>query len=214
MILCLACASLYPDSEANPLICPRCGHPVDRERYERIANYARDAARYGYSYRERYEAQGTSVKYAHKPDYVLSFLAIAVLSGITYDLLKLAIHRIVRSCRAKGLSIREDIEDPEWLDVFIAHVRSFREGMPNATNEIQQECRKEMYVDAYSRAVASLLSDALLHGAEPPTQDQIKAALGAAHEEVASRKAPQADDFEGCWVKIRMAKHSGESPAA
>ena len=213
MLLCLGCASLYPDSGDDPITCVRCGHSMERARYNRIAEYAREAARYGHQYRLRYEADGTGTKYCLAPDEVLSFVAIAALSGIigsaAYDLVKAVAAKIVQACRAERLTTHDDPSDPARIEELLASIRSYLNGMPEASEEIRAECRKEKLIDAYSQATAAWLFESPRTRTGPPSEEEmkeeIKGALLEAQAELAARETPSASDFDDCWRQITTA---------
>jgi len=131
-ILCSACASIYLASQGGRLICTTCGLETDRFLYERLFEYSKTAAHYGYKYRKYYEKQVEdegkidTVASLSEPSMLMSFLGMAALSGIignvATDIVRKAVKTILAKLKELGMDKDQDnLADSAEMDVCPFH---------------------------------------------------------------------------------------------
>jgi DNA-directed RNA polymerase subunit RPC12/RpoP len=160
--LCFRCATIYEPSEDGLIRCPKCQYIFPQERYDKLIDYARGAAEFGYNYRrafERdYEEDGTcSRRYSLSFDEILMFCAAAALSGIignvAYDVIKAALNKIIVQHKSRGqrrgIATTEDIlNDSHEFEIFVYYITDYYNGMPNLNPEIKNAILDEIRTHA------------------------------------------------------------------
>jgi len=139
--ICNNCGTLIDNAT-----CPSCG--VMNRRYVIDINddNVKWAVRYGYQYRKQSvlhaKDKGTSLHYClHSASEVLLWIGGAVLSGITWDLLKLGVKKLLAVIKSEGRyesldkETKEVISDEDKLYEFYEYVEEYQQGFVNISEE-------------------------------------------------------------------------------
>lgn len=209
--ICFNCAHLFQSS--NEIItCPECSFTIERDRYEKLINYASDAVEFGYHYRQTYEddlqAGELNVRHALVFDDIWIFAGLAALSGIignaAYDVLKIVIRKL-REKRAEVIEYDmvqqalKNLENEEELRLFLQYILDYHNSLENVDAQVKGVIIEEMIIDV-------LLED-------PSTADENirslanrkdrKRLLEKAIKQIASRERPTKADFKDFWKGLK-----------
>lgn len=172
--VCFGCGDVFikPTDGDRDIDCD-CGFSIDRSSYEHLLYESKCVFRFGVMYRRMYIEQFGDAKsgkndpgYACLPDYsvFLTFVALAAASGVTYDVLKYILAKLLFAS-VKFAELDDDDASMEFDENDMAHffhfcteendlknlqveATEFYEGMPsvvgNVRQAIAQECNPDM----------------------------------------------------------------------
>lgn len=160
--ICNNCGTLIDNAT-----CPSCG--VMNRRYVIDINddNVKWAVRYGYQYRKQAvlhaNNKDTSLHYClHSASEVLLWIGGAVLSGITWDLLKLGVKKLFAVIQSEGRyesldkETKEVISDEDKLYEFYEYVEEYQQGFVNISEEEYKYIESEMSADFQSEEIGKL----------------------------------------------------------
>lgn len=215
-LICIRCASVYEPSKDELYRCPKCSFVVKKEFYNKLINYAKGAAEYGYIYRLTYEQdyerdKTLSKRYKLSAEEIWTFCALAALSGIignvAYDVLKGATKKIIDQFKSKGDSgdineIEDVMNNSDKFDLFIYYLTDYYNGMPNVNPAIRDTIVEEIQADSFSDTMSTLMAS--LEKPERISQKHqdinkiLKETLS--QEEITSDvQTPEQSDFDEFW---------------
>jgi hypothetical protein len=144
--ICLGCASLDVSVRKDALVCNNCGFSFTESAYNEIVKYAAHVTRYGHQYKkafaradEEYKRTGRRIDYYLTTSDVLTFAALAVLSGIigntAHELVKAALSAI-RDSIAKDRALSQrisqflNLEEEQQVKEFMDNIQYFDRELP------------------------------------------------------------------------------------
>lgn len=211
-LICFNCANLFSYEGGSNIVCPECAFSINRKVYNRLINYASEAAEYGYLYRQTYEKDfhkgKLNSRYQISFDEIWIFAALAALSGVignaTYDLIKIAINKIRRK-RAEFtkasifVSASRVLGNEEQFKLFLRYIEEFhKQGLKGLPDEVAIAILEEMFVDETVKL--------LPRGSDGEHRVASKEELIEIHRQalvnVASKKKPKKKDFEKFWEEM------------
>lgn len=158
MIYCTKCNNIY---KGNNLKCPFCGYT--NQNYKNIKKRSRDAIYYGYLYRVSYEEQlqlhsNIRTHYSlSSPNIIWEFLAMVVITGSTYDIVKSIAIKIYKEIKLKLFDknkLKELIEDKNKLNTFIIYIKEYDENKMNTFKEVKENIKEEIIAEEISKAIS------------------------------------------------------------
>ncbi|MEQ1912237.1 MAG: hypothetical protein ABMA15_25680 [Vicinamibacterales bacterium] len=207
-VLCLRCAALHHRG-ATPLVCPVCGFEISPTDYSAIERYAREAAYFGYLYRQQFEKdfaknpESEIRYYLVPPGEILTYLALVAVSGIiggaSWDLCKLAFQRIRARLSPtddeRESTLRSELRG-EAVDQFFEYMRDYHAGRLGSSNEVAAAVREERLAHRLTERVTPLLRAPMPDGVDP--EKFIADAIG----KIEDPPRPQPEDLRNCWSEI------------
>lgn len=172
--ICLSCANIYACESGSAEIwtCPACGTEIRADTYEPIMREARDAVQFGWNYRRRYERDlrergRIDTHYSLAPyDEILSFIALAVISGIvggaSYDAAKAALRKILDFAGQKGRRGEESrifslIDNREDMELFLRYIDEYYTSFDEIDEAVRNAVFEEMVVDQISPTLERII---------------------------------------------------------
>ena len=160
--ICNNCGTLIDNAT-----CPNCGVLNLRYVIDINDDNVKWAVRYGYQYRKQavLHANNKDPSLHHclpEASQVLFWIAGAVLSGITYDLLKLGVKKLLASFQKDGkydfldVETKEVLSEEEKLYEFYEYVEEYQQGFVNISEEEYKYIESEMRADFESEEIAKL----------------------------------------------------------
>ena len=160
--ICNNCGTLIDNAT-----CPNCGVLNLRYVIDINDDNVKWAVRYGYQYRKQAvlhaNNKDTSSHYClHSASEVLLWIGGAVLSGITWDLLKLGVKKLFAVIQSEGRyesldkETKEVISDEGKLYEFYEYVEEYQQGFVNISEEEYKYIESEMRADFESEEIAKL----------------------------------------------------------
>lgn len=208
--ICFNCASIFPIVEDKELSCHDCGYAVKAETYNKIMNYAFDAAYFGHLYRKAYEKQLAEKKeikrryFLGEPSTILCFVAVAALSGVIGNLTTELVKKIYRAIASKAKKCNEDIGQKEDaflnnfdIDVYIEEVKIFHNDFQGIDPAVRSSIKEEMIVHEMGNSLLPMINKG-----EDISQEMIAEAVKKAFEKIESRKKLSKQDIDNFWKAI------------
>lgn len=152
--ICLNCGQIN-----DSLNCPTCGCSTTKEEYNSIMKQANDAIRYGYFYRKIAEeaTKNENIRYHFcitNPSDFIEWIASLVISGVSFDLIKLFVKNIYSFVKSKFNNpdkkqekIIEILENEEELRLFVRYTREFHAGLKGVDSKIVKYIQEEINAD-------------------------------------------------------------------
>lgn len=159
--ICNNCGDLI-----NNRTCPQCGAGISLYTVNIDDDNVKWAVRYGYQYRKQAvlhakEKETSLHNCLTDASEVLFWIAGAVLSGITYDLLKLGVKKLFDSFQKDGKYDSLDVETKEVLSEeklyeFYEYVEEYKQGFVNISEAEYKYIESEMFADFYSEEICKM----------------------------------------------------------
>jgi len=215
-VLCFNCCSIFSAKNNPDKKCPECGYCPNPRQYKNIMTYAISSVYYGHDYRQRYEKQlaetgEITARYALSgPAIILSFLAVAALSGIiggiSHDIVKKVFQVISRKAIKHKDDIRQNkihITNDMDINIFIQHVNDFHHDFKNMEPIIKLAVKEEMFAWEKSDAVKKALKK-VMKKKKFTDEDIFNATMKGLKKVEHPHKLykPSKKDFAGFWDKI------------
>ena len=221
MVLCCSCAAFFEGDSGSVLQCPHCGWRIDDGAYKALLGAAQGAAKYGWQYRRRYEADvaqyGRVERYYCLPECeeALHYAALAAASGIIGGLADDAVKQVIRKIAAalrrdegksEETSIFYLIDHPEEMDRFIQYIDEYYTCFDSISEEVRNAVFEEMVVDKMSPTMDRLLQEANpdmdtegIRRISPFPEEEIFRCMLEVRREVDQRHKLRREDFAGFW---------------
>ena len=122
LALCCSCGTVFEADSGPEYQCPRCGWRIAAGEYRALLSAAQEAAKFGWQYRRRYEADmaeyGRIERYYALPECeeALQFAALAAASGVIGGLAYDAVKRVIRKIAA---AVKRDEKQSTETSIFI-----------------------------------------------------------------------------------------------
>lgn len=210
IVFCLSCANVYK-CKGKILICPECEFKIEYKDYKRLIDLSSEAMQFGYQYRKKFEKvyrknKKITIRYALTPLHeFVGFVALAALSGVTWDLLKIIVKKIedkILSIEIIPEDVKEVIEDDERLREFKKYVEDYVDGWPELHPTIKEAIQDEMRAHGVTNHMKKLYP-AVDDFAKIPREEHVKETLKAlmeARKFVESSKKPDFGKYaDGLW---------------
>lgn len=152
--ICLNCGQIN-----DSLNCPTCGYSTTKEEYNSVMKQANDAIRYGYFYRKIAEEATKNEKNRYhfcitNPSDFIEWIASLVISGVSFDLIKLFVKNIYSFVKSKFSNpdkkqekIIEIFENEEELRLFVRYTKEFHAGLKDVDSKIIKYIQEEINAD-------------------------------------------------------------------
>lgn len=160
--ICNNCGA-FLDSQA----CPNCGTANSVRTFNIYDENVKWAVRYGYQYRKkavlRAEQKEGSLHFClHDASEVLLSIGGAILSGITWDLLKFGVKKLFAALHNEGRydsldkETQEVLSEEKKLYEFYEYVEEYKQGFINISEEEYKYIEEEMFADFQSEEIGKL----------------------------------------------------------
>ncbi|MBO7278959.1 MAG: zinc ribbon domain-containing protein [Bacteroidales bacterium] len=160
--ICNNCGA-FLDSQA----CPNCETANSVRTFNIYDENVKWAVRYGYQYRKkavlRAEQKEGSLHFClHDASEVLLWIGGAILSGITWDLLKLGVKKLFAALHDEGRydsldkETQEVLSEEKKLYEFYEYVEEYKQGFINISEEEYKYIEEEMFADFQSEEIGKL----------------------------------------------------------
>lgn len=160
--ICNNCGTLINDTT-----CPTCGVTNNLYVVDVDDDNVKWAVRYGYQYRKEAvllagQKDGSLNFCLPNAGEVLLWIGGAVLSGITWDLLKLGVKKLFTALQNEGRyesldkETKEVLSEEEKLYEFYEYVEEYKQGFVNISEEEYEYIESEMRADFESEEIAKL----------------------------------------------------------
>jgi hypothetical protein len=170
-LVCLNCLEPWPVNAPLVVVCPICGARHDVATRERICRLARDATRFGYEYRYRFESQVLELGKIRKfyvlgpTDPVIITVVLSILKSlatkVAYDVIKASATAVMERCRSKlsaGKIKKAGLNDLS-VDTLIGTTRDFANDLDGVDSRVRDAIHEEIRAETVSKAtVRTLLS--------------------------------------------------------
>lgn len=222
--ICFFCATVFEESNEKVLQCPCCGEKVMVNKYELILKDVRDAVHYGWDYRRRYEKdlkeEGKITKryFLFDPETILSFIAVAAVSGIiggvAHDTVKKVINKIIHTFKDLGgvetnSKIFELIENDENMNKFVQYIDEYYNCFDSINEEVRNAIFEEMIVDKISPTLEKIIQSENpninvdnIKEINPFSEEEIFKSMIEVRRDLENKKKLDSTVFQDFWKNI------------
>lgn len=181
--------------------------------------WAHEAVRYGYDYRRSFERAKTEqtkpTETIHfclpPPEQILVFAAAAAASGIignaAYDLIKVAIKKIMTECSNKGMLPRAEtvhlLTDQQEFEQFLKYLEEFYQGMRDVDEKIRAQILEEVFADKIGGIFEKNYGKY-----DPFDPEMFKFEVKKVIKKLKNRDKPSHSDFKSLWKVLQITEDS------
>ena len=161
--ICYKCAEVFDGDR-----CPNCGAETTTKTMDELNKNAYMAVRYGYQYRkiakEQVSNENGRLHYClSDPSQILEWLAGAILSGITWDIIKKGVKKLcnliasqIKLKDAQEKEAYEVLSDEKKLQEFYEYIIEYQEGFINISEKEYKYIEEEMMADFFAEEMSKV----------------------------------------------------------
>lgn len=213
-ILCLSCGNFFEGQIANNLPCPYCHSEIDYKFYEEVFKYSYYFVRYGHQYLDflSQENPESETKFCLGDlNAIYTFIAVAaasgVIGGLSYDLVKLVINKILKHGKNSGNCPSVIVFSDDEIEKYIAKLVSYRQGFPELPSSVRDAIFEEIMGDAIgnNKAIANRIQGLLGKDKIKPKHKKQLADLykrAVLEHRISIQKEPSKTKLAKLWQKL------------